>query len=210
MTPLSYTQLEYGAQFTSELCPEGIVAIAGNTLRIITLDKLGETFNQIETPLRYTPRRFVIHPLTNLLVIIETDHNAYPLLQSLEGEGEGMNRVEERWGWVNESRHVLDIRRYPEVERETHKYEVQKTEDTAMGGDESTAVIDPSVIGAPPAGDGRWASCVRLYDVYKNQVGIPSYLTSPSFFFSSVCLPISLLLPIRHSSLSSWRTTRPR
>lgn len=134
MTPLSYVQLDYGAQFTSDLCPEGIVAISSATLRIITLDKLGEMFNQIETPLRYTPRRFVLHPLTNLLIIIETDHNAYP-----------------------------------EAEREEHKYEVQKTEDAAMAGDDATPTLDMSLIGAPPAGDGKWASCIRLYDVYQNQ-----------------------------------------
>jgi splicing factor 3B subunit 3 len=89
MTPLSYVQLDYGAQFTSEICPEGIVAISTNTLRIITLDKLGEMFNQIETPLRYTPRRFVIHPLTYLMVIIETDHNAYPSTKQKGGGGRG-------------------------------------------------------------------------------------------------------------------------
>lgn len=79
MTPLSYVGLEYGAHFASELCPEGIVAVAANTLRIITLEKLGEMFNQVQTPLRYTPRRFVVHPATSHMVIIETDHNSYPL-----------------------------------------------------------------------------------------------------------------------------------
>ena len=32
--------------FSSEQCPEGIVAIAGNTLRILALEKLGAIFNQ--------------------------------------------------------------------------------------------------------------------------------------------------------------------
>ena len=31
---------------SSEQCPEGIVAIAGNTLRILALEKLGAIFNQ--------------------------------------------------------------------------------------------------------------------------------------------------------------------
>lgn len=60
------------------------------------------------------------------------------------------------------------MRRYPEAEREEHKYEVQKIEEDAMT-DEDAPVIDPTLIGAPPAGEGKWASCVRLYDVYKNQ-----------------------------------------
>lgn len=33
LTPLSYEMLEYGSDFVSEQCPEGVVAVAGNTLR---------------------------------------------------------------------------------------------------------------------------------------------------------------------------------
>ena len=33
LTPLSYEVLEYASSFSSEQCPEGIVAIAQNTLR---------------------------------------------------------------------------------------------------------------------------------------------------------------------------------
>lgn len=35
LTPLSYAALEYAAGFSSEQCPEGIVAIAENTLRFV-------------------------------------------------------------------------------------------------------------------------------------------------------------------------------
>lgn len=45
--------------------------------RILALEKLGAVFNQVAWPLQFTPRKFVIHPETNNLVIIETDHNAY-------------------------------------------------------------------------------------------------------------------------------------
>ena len=31
----------------------------------------------MSTQLQYTPRKFVIHPETNNLIVIETDHNAY-------------------------------------------------------------------------------------------------------------------------------------
>ncbi|KAG5273100.1 hypothetical protein AALO_G00147660 [Alosa alosa] len=44
---------------------------------ILALEKLGAVFNQVAFPLQYTPRKFVIHPETNNLVLIETDHNAY-------------------------------------------------------------------------------------------------------------------------------------
>lgn len=45
--------------------------------RILALEKLGAVFNQVATPLRYTPRKFVIHPQSNNLVIIESDHNSF-------------------------------------------------------------------------------------------------------------------------------------
>lgn len=43
----------------------------------MALEKLGAVFNQVAFPLQYTPRKFVIHPESNNLIIIETDHNAY-------------------------------------------------------------------------------------------------------------------------------------
>ena len=46
LTPLSYQSLEYASGFASEQCPEGIVAISTNTLRILALEKLGAVFNQ--------------------------------------------------------------------------------------------------------------------------------------------------------------------
>lgn len=77
MTPLSYETLEYASGFSSEQCPEGVVAISTNTLRILAMEKLGAVFNQMSFPLEYTPKKFAIHPGTGNLIIIEADHNAY-------------------------------------------------------------------------------------------------------------------------------------
>nr|GFD00858.1 hypothetical protein [Tanacetum cinerariifolium] len=38
----------------------------------------GETFNEVSIPLRYTPRKFVLHPKRELLVTIERDQGAFP------------------------------------------------------------------------------------------------------------------------------------
>ncbi|KAJ3068360.1 Splicing factor 3B subunit 3 [Podochytrium sp. JEL0797] len=74
LIPLCYEALEFGAGFCSDQCLEGVVAIAGNTLRILMVEKLGSTFNQSIVPLKYTPRRFALHPPTNTFVVIESDH----------------------------------------------------------------------------------------------------------------------------------------
>eukprot|EP01105_Mastigella_eilhardi_P023189 TRINITY_DN5809_c0_g1_i2.p1 TRINITY_DN5809_c0_g1~~TRINITY_DN5809_c0_g1_i2.p1 ORF type:complete len:959 (+),score=273.95 TRINITY_DN5809_c0_g1_i2:695-3571(+) len=74
MTPLSYVPLEYAAPFASQQCPEGIVAVSGNTLRIVTVERLADVFNQQEFPLKYTPHKVVVHPQTNYFIVIEADH----------------------------------------------------------------------------------------------------------------------------------------
>lgn len=88
LTPLSYDMLESGSDFVSEQCPEGVVAVAGNTLRIFTVEKLGEIFNQVAIPLKYTPRKFVLHPATKSFVVIETDHATYSPEQIKKGLAE--------------------------------------------------------------------------------------------------------------------------
>ncbi|CAL5225226.1 g8014 [Coccomyxa viridis] len=78
LQPLSYETLDYASGFASEQCPEGFCAVSRNTLRILTLERLGEAFNQQVTRLRYTPRKFVVHPDHNTLIVAEADHAAVP------------------------------------------------------------------------------------------------------------------------------------
>eukprot|EP00297_Palpitomonas_bilix_P002086 CAMPEP_0113888850 /NCGR_PEP_ID=MMETSP0780_2-20120614/13123_1 /TAXON_ID=652834 /ORGANISM="Palpitomonas bilix" /LENGTH=1167 /DNA_ID=CAMNT_0000877789 /DNA_START=21 /DNA_END=3524 /DNA_ORIENTATION=- /assembly_acc=CAM_ASM_000599 len=76
LAPLAYTPVEDVSSFSSPDCPEGIVAVAGNTLRILSIDRLGEVLHQTAFPLDYTPRSFVRISGTSLIAIIEADHNA--------------------------------------------------------------------------------------------------------------------------------------
>lgn len=46
LTPLSYEALEHASSFASDQCPEGLVAIVKSTLRILTVENVGEAFNQ--------------------------------------------------------------------------------------------------------------------------------------------------------------------
>ncbi|KAG0263897.1 Splicing factor 3B subunit 3 [Mortierella polycephala] len=81
LNPLSYEALEYAASFTSEQCLEGVVAIAGSELKIFTIEKFGQVFNQTPIPLTYTPRRFVVNPVHKTIAIIESDHQTYSPLE---------------------------------------------------------------------------------------------------------------------------------
>jgi len=71
--------LEHAASFCSEQCPEGVVAIAGNTLRILTVEKLGNNFTETRIKLNYTPRKFLFHPYSkNILIVMQAEHQTYP------------------------------------------------------------------------------------------------------------------------------------
>ncbi|KAK2157142.1 hypothetical protein NP493_1904g00008 [Ridgeia piscesae] len=138
LTPLSYETLEYASGFASEQCPEGIVAISTNTLRILALEKLGAVFNQVSTPLQYTPRKFVIHPESNNLVVIETDHNAY----------------------TDETKQQRKQQMAEEMVEAAGEEEQQLAAEMAAAF--LTENLPEDMFGAPKAGPGMWASVIRI------------------------------------------------
>jgi len=134
MTPLSYQLLEYGCSFASEHCPEGMVTIASTTLRILSLDKLGDAFNSEALPLRYTPRRMAHHSTSGYLVVIEADHNAYNSDEKLQlYEAAGITQP-------------LPAGSVPPDE------------------EEAEGLLMESMVGVPRGGPGKWASCLRVVD----------------------------------------------
>ncbi|OAA73888.1 pre-mRNA splicing factor RSE1 [Cordyceps fumosorosea ARSEF 2679] len=78
ITPLSYVDLEWGWNFSSEQCEDGVVGIQGQSLRIFSIDRLGETLIQSSIPLTYTPKKLVKHPDEPLFYTIEADNHTLP------------------------------------------------------------------------------------------------------------------------------------
>ncbi|CAM9248608.1 unnamed protein product, partial [Choristocarpus tenellus] len=103
MIPLSYEPLDYAAEFSTEMCPEGVVAVSEKKLRIFGLERLGEMFNQSVLPLRYTPRQIALLPDdAKHLVVVEADHNEFSQAQAeaikaelAKGEGGTSSKQEE-------------------------------------------------------------------------------------------------------------------
>ena len=75
LTPLSYDMLEHACAFQSEQCPEGIVACSRDTLRVLSLERLGTVFNSIQTPLPQTPRDFLVDEEAKTIIVVGGDHN---------------------------------------------------------------------------------------------------------------------------------------
>merc|ERR1719240_1778271 len=147
-TPMSYEQLEFSSSFASEQCPEGFVAISGNTLRIISCERLGELFNQTVMPLSYTPRRFVPLPPATLptsghgagdpimLAVLEADHNAYN---------------EETKREIRAALKKIKLTRTVDDDLDDVKDENEEDED-----------LPEAQVGTFKAGEGKWGSCVRI------------------------------------------------
>ncbi|CAN6471238.1 unnamed protein product [Victoria cruziana] len=140
LTPLSYETLEYAASFSSDQCAEGVVAVAGDALRVFTIERLGETFNETAIPLRYTPRKFVLHPKKKLLVIIESDQGAFTAEERESARKECLEAMGEGNGNVN-------------------------NEQMENGDDEEKEdPLPDEQYGYPKAESGKWASCIRVLE----------------------------------------------
>lgn len=140
LTPLSYDLLEYASGFSSEQCSEGIVAVAGNTLRILALEKLGAVFNQITFPLEYTPRRFAVHSDTGRMIVVETDHNAY-----------------------TEDTKVSRKKQMADEMREAAGADEQELADE-MANAFINESLPENTFSAPKAGTAMWSSVIRIVD----------------------------------------------
>lgn len=145
LTPLSYETLEFAASFASDQCAEGVVAVAGDALRIFTIERLGETFNETVIPLRYTPRKFVLQPKRKYLVIIESDQGAFTAEEREAARKECLEGVGVENGTANNR---------------------EQMENGGGGGDDDDKEdpLSDEQYGYPKAESDRWVSCIRVLD----------------------------------------------
>lgn len=86
LSPLSYEPFDYAASFSSPDIKEGIVVISGSTLKVISLDRLGDVYSQQIHSLEASPRKFVVHPDSGNVVLLMSDR--LPLLISIDSEAD--------------------------------------------------------------------------------------------------------------------------
>ncbi|KAJ7522261.1 hypothetical protein O6H91_18G003700 [Diphasiastrum complanatum] len=140
LTPLSYETLEYAASFSSDQCAEGVVAVAGDALRVFTIERLGETFNQTIMPLRYTPRKFLLHPKQKSLIILECDQGAFTTEEREAAKKEAVDGS-------NQDSVMMDADR----------------QETGEDEDREDPLPDEQY-GCPKAESSKWVSCIRVLD----------------------------------------------
>ena len=150
LTPLAYEALADATGLSSEQCPEGVVAVTKDELRVVLVEGLGETFNSTAAPLSYTPRDFVVDEDRKLVAVIEAEHGARGVRggDGAAGAGASGMDVDGESGAGAGAANGNGNGAGPPA-------------DPHGGGDEGGAGALLHTRAAPP---GTWASCVRLVD----------------------------------------------
>ncbi|KAG6513470.1 hypothetical protein ZIOFF_023800 [Zingiber officinale] len=129
----------------SETQPQflGLKALANEALRIFTVERLGETFNETVVALRYTPRKFVLQPKCKHLIIIESDQGTFT--------------AEEREAAQKECLEAAGI-------GENGNASNGEQMENGDGDDEKEDALPDEQYGYPKAESDRWVSCIRILD----------------------------------------------
>lgn len=162
LTPFSYDALDSAASFSSEQCHEGFVAVARNSLRVLSLERVGEFFNQKVMRLRYTPRKMAIHPEFETLLVAEADVQAIPLVERQDLQGLMKQQEQEREGGEgNGNDHGNGDGGVDGMEEDG-----AEAPSSSLKGPEEDELLGEHVerLGSPVGEPGAWASCIRIVD----------------------------------------------
>jgi len=136
-TPLSYTTLDHVCGFSSEIINEGIIATAGSTLHILTIENIESVFNETVVPLRYTPRQTCL--ISGKIAVVEADANDHSEAHKAS-----------TYGGVGSKKQGAD--------------DGMDVDDSDDEESEESAETTTTVRGPIPASKGSWGSCLRLLD----------------------------------------------
>lgn len=176
-TPLSYDRLEAVSDISIESNPHGLVAVVGHELRFISIENLGELFNQTVIPLKYTPKRFAVFKNGQQVVVIETDINEY-------AESERVV-VEAHYNEIAAAKGLVDGESSGGSSASANAMD---TSDGNAGNNEEedeTGMRVPIRNAIPPC-DGKWASLLRVLDPKSGETTLAVELPPDEAAFS-VC-----------------------
>ena len=181
MAPLSYAPLDHGCAFSSEAVREGVVATAGKTLRIISVDTVGmeggeeESFNTNRVPLRYTPRQMTLLSTTSssggppdqpaqrkvVLAVVESDYNDYG---QEEKDRMGFDPNPHKKKKAQKEDDGMDMDSDDEDAAAAAETKQPEPEESESEDEEELAARSTPIRGPVPPSAGHWGSCIRLLD----------------------------------------------
>ncbi|KAM9998298.1 hypothetical protein ACTFIY_007955 [Dictyostelium cf. discoideum] len=145
IVPLSIEPLENASNLSSEQSAESIVATSENKIIIFSIDKLGDLFNQETIKLNATPKRFIIHPQTSYIIILETETN--------------YNTDNIDIDKINEQSEKLLLEKQKELQQE------MDIDDDQDNNDQNNEIESSfKKLFKPKAGKGKWKSYIKIMD----------------------------------------------
>ena len=173
LAPASYEALDDAAGFSSEQCPEGIVAVGRASLRILSIDNAGDAFCAASCRLRYTPRRLALHPPTGTIVVAESEAGSLPLAARPDVLRRLFGGEEEEGGAGQQQQQQQQQPQLDEAAMVAAGVRAKAADAFSLPlgvpprgpeFDEDLAALEEQ-LGHPRAAQaGRWASCVRVVD----------------------------------------------
>ena len=184
MAPLSFAPLDQCCSFRSDAVREGVIATAGNTMLILSINATGigggddEAFNSNKVELRYTPRQmtlinnsFGVTEADNqkvALVVVESDYNEYGWAEKkamgFDPTGESTSAKD---SGVKKEDDAMDMDEGSDDEKEKATKEDVDDNDDEEDAEEREAK-KTSIRGPVPSSPGHWGSCIRLMDPSNN------------------------------------------
>ena len=168
--PLSYLPLDNATSFSSAAVPEGLVATAGKTLRILSIDTtaLGsrgddEAFHAQHVGLRYTPRQMALLAAEHqavVLAVVESDYNDYGYADK---KAKGFDPDTGKTTKATDNDDAMDVDSDEEDKAKEDKEDEDEEEDEEEKEARRTVVRGPV-----PTNPGTWGSCVRIMNPADN------------------------------------------
>lgn len=113
--------------------------MTGNTLRILTVDKLDGVFNEGVVPLTYTPRRMALHEQYKNFVIVESDY-----------------------GVLSKSASAAAATNGSKMDEDVEGRQMEESEEDQLP-------VEQFGLAKAANPEGKWASCIRLLDPFKGE-----------------------------------------
>lgn len=194
LAPLSYARLDHGCAFSSEAVREGIVATAGTTLRILSVEAengngLGsmedESFNSNSVELTYTPRGMCLlatgggaaagqqpaQPRKLVLAVVESDANDYGREERVAMGFDASGGADKKSKKASQKKGDDDAMEMDESDDEEDKKEDDDDKPPGSDDDDDDEEDDEEkraratpIRGPVPPSPGHWGSRVRLLD----------------------------------------------
>jgi splicing factor 3B subunit 3 len=155
--PLAYGTLDAVAPLASPLTPAGgCVALAGNLLRVFSFDAAAtDAFSVTTIPLKFTPRRLLIHPVTHHAVVLQSEQRQLVEVPSAAGR----TGVKEE---ANDSDDDMDM----DMDVDAGTTDQEGEGESGESAEGSAALLRQLALGTA----GNWASRVSIVDAEQQRV----------------------------------------